>query len=351
MTRGTYEARGLPAGEGNRVQGKWQARCERPPELVAPTRVDPAGVTGPTPDAARGKRWRQTSSGRFVPACVDELLVEQRILEQGTRLRSWGAVTAWASLRWQGAAFFEGVTFPEGELLPIPLVLGPANLAPDPRVAISKAQLAADERSLVEGVWVTSPARALLDEIRRHRQLRQAVVDIEMVLAAGILSSADWTDYLETRNGWTSIRVAREAAGLAGLGCRTPQEVRMALVWMLDAELPRPVCNRPVFDRTGRLIAIPDLFDPVAGCAGEYQGADHKDGQRHRDDVARDQRVRNAGIETFEVVGGDLGDRNLVVKRMLEAHRRSRFLPPERRAWTLEEPDWWSDWAARHGWA
>jgi hypothetical protein len=312
--------------------------------------VDRLGYTGPTPNEARGSRWRQTSTGLFVPSDVDELVVEQRILEQASRLRAWGAVTAWAALRWQGAAFFEGTHFSAGELLPVPLVLGPANLGPDPRVSISKAQLAPEERILVDGIWVTSVERALFDEIRRHQQFRQAVVDIEMVIAAGLITLDDWSAYLEKRNGWTTIQLARDATKLAGLGCRTPQEVRMALVWMLDAELPRPVCNRPIFDLDGQLIAIPDLFDVEAGCGGEYQGADHKEGEQHRRDVDRDQRLRNAEIETFEVVGGDLTDRDLVVKRMVTARRRSKFRPATQRAWTLDEPAWWADWAARHGW-
>ncbi len=123
----------------------------------------------------------------------------------------------------------------------------------------------------------------------------------------------------------------------------------MVLVWLWDAELPRPLCNRPVFDLDGHLLAIPDLFDEAAGCAGEYQGAHHKDGQRHRDDVARHDRLRSAGVEVFEVVGGDLSDTDLVVKRMRAARDRSLFLPPGTRRWTLEQPPWWEPWARERG--
>ena len=110
----------------------------------------------------------------------------------------------------------------------------------------------------------------------------------------------------------------------------------MVLVWVIDADFDRPLCNRPVFDLAGNLLAIPDLFDEEAGCAGEYQGADHKDGERHREDVARHDRLRSVGIEVFEVVGGDMRDTELVAKRMHAARERSLFLPPGRRRWTLE---------------
>ena len=114
----------------------------------------------------------------------------------------------------------------------------------------------------------------------------------------------------------------------------------MLMVWLLDAELSMPLLNREVFDLDGRLIGIPDLFDEEAGLVGEYQGEDHKDGPHHRRDVEREEKFRDHGLEFFEVVGGDLSHRQLVVERMWNARRRAKFLPPESRAWTLEPPPW-----------
>lgn len=324
---------------------EWDPRTERPKDLIAPVGLDPTGRLGPTRHQAAGRRWRQTSIGRYVPSSVPDHL-EQRILEQGCRIRSYGAVTGWAALRWQGARFFEGRDFPGDETLPVPLVTGGRDLRPDPRVSISKAQLAAHERVLAGGIWATRPTRAVFDELRRHGRRRQAIVDVEMTIAAGLMSLVEFQDYVAGHNAWTGIGLARDAAAAAGLGCRSPQEVRMALTWMWDADLPRPLCNVPIFDLEGRLIAIVDLLDARAGCVGEYQGADHKDGDRHRADVAREQALRNHGLEYFEVVGGDLQDRDLTVKRMVSARERSRFEPEARRTWTLHEPAWWAAWAA-----
>lgn len=72
------------------------------------------------PRQARGPRLRQTSVGFDVPASVDGV-VEQRILEQGSRIRTFGAVTGWASLRWQGARFFDGSADAGEGRLPVPL--------------------------------------------------------------------------------------------------------------------------------------------------------------------------------------------------------------------------------------
>ena len=327
---------------------RWSPRLDRPVDLVAPVRVDPTGRAGPTRHQAAGPHWRQTSAGLHVPTSAP-VHVDQRIFEQGHRIRAYGAVTGWAALRWRGAQFFDGTDGPDGGQLPVPLVTGGHDLRPDVRVALSKAQLAPTEREHVAGIWTAVAVRALFDELRRHGQDRQAVVDVEMSIAAGLLTLAELRSYVESRPAWTGIQLARDAAAAAGLGCRSPQEVRMALVWMRDAGLPRPLCNAPVFDLHENLIAIVDLLDVEAGCVGEYQGADHKDGERHRSDVAREQALRDHRLECFEVVGGDVQDRELTAKRMLAARERSRFEAPSRRTWTLRKPKWWHAWAAARG--
>jgi hypothetical protein len=273
--------------------------------------------------------------------------VFQHVLQQGARVGAHGAVTGWASLRFRGARYFDGSA--DGALAPVPLVVGEACLRPGPASVISREQLARDERELVGGIWCTTPERALLDEIRRHRILWRAVADVEVAVAAGLTSFDRFADYVRGRNPWTGIGFARDVVALAGFGCWSRPEVRMALVWTLEAGFGRPLCNVPVFDRAGRLVAIVDLLDPVAGCVGEYQGAHHKDGEQHREDVARGDALRKVGLEVFEVVGGDLSDGALVESRMRSARSRSLFLPDDVRPWTLDQPSWWPAWAAARG--
>ena len=114
----------------------------------------------------------------------------------------------------------------------------------------------------------------------------------------------------------------------------------MRLVWMLDAGLPRPLCNRPVFDLRGRHLGTPDLLDVDAGVIGEYDGAVHLRTRRRARDLARESRFRACGLEYFTIVGSDLHDPSLVVERMRTTRSRalSLVLP---RAWTTEAPDGW----------
>jgi hypothetical protein len=270
---------------------------------------------------------------------VDGSIVEQRILEQAGRIQGYGAVTAWGALRWHGATFFDGTS--EGGTIELPVPLNShTKLNADPRFTMTQEQLAPTEWSVVDGIPVATIQRALFDEVRRRPSVREAANAISMTAAARLTSRHLFALYVAQRHAWTGVPHARMAVALAHDECRSPQEFRMLLVWKLDADLPQPLCSREVYDLDGRLIGIPDLFDPVAGLAGEYQGEDHKDGERHREDVEREERFRDHGIETFEVVGGELGRRQFIAARMHHARARAKFLPPESRAWTLETPPW-----------
>ena len=306
---------------------------------MTPVATDPAGAWGPTRHQAAGPYWRRTSWGMYVPSDVDGSVVEQRIVEQAARISAWGAVTGWAALRWHGATFFDGTSDGGRGQLPVPLVVH-CKLHPDARSTSTQEQLSRSERLVVHGVPVTTVQRALFDEVRRIDGVREKANAISMAAAARLISVQLFGRYVALRGPWTGIQGARDAVLLATDDCRSPQEFRMYVCWLLDAELPEPVLNREVYDLEGRLIGIPDLLDVEAGLAGEYQGADHKSHEQHRHDVEREERFRDHGLEFFEVVGGELSRRSLVVARMLNARRRAKFLPPESRAWTLETPPW-----------
>ena len=321
----------------------WDPWRERPSGLVVPVRIDPAGVTGPTRGQAKRKGWRQCAHGWYVPADVDGDVVEQRILEQAVRLPESGAVTGWASLRWRGATFFDGTAEGGRRVLPVPLRPGGVgNLRHDPRAEISREQLAPYERENVAGISCATVTRATFDEMRREGRLRPAVITLDMAAAAGLISVAEMAAYVATRASWTGVPLVRLALVLATDHSRSPQETRLRLIWVIDAELPPVLVNRAVFDLNGRVLGYPDLLDPVAGVVGEYNGADHRDRDRHQADVVREDRFRSHGLECFTVVADDMSDRALVVDRMRRARSRAKFLTPEARAWTLEPPPWWT---------
>jgi hypothetical protein len=271
---------------------------------------------------------------------VDDSVVEQRILEQGMRVRRNGAVTAWAALRWLGARYFEGVDN-QGERLLVPLLRRSGGRGLEgPQASVARVQLPPYDRIFHRGLWCTTPERATFDEVVRLRTVRPGVVAMCMALAAGITSLQALFDYAERRYAWTGIPVFREVLALSNECFRSPPEVWMYLRWILDAGLPVPMVNPPVFARDGRLLGHPDLFDPEAGLVGEYDGADHLRDDRRRRDSVREELFRDHDLEYFRVVKGELGSGH-VVQRMLKARQRARFLSETERPWTLQPPSWW----------
>lgn len=324
-----------------------------PDDLVWPVRIDPDGRSGPTRGEAQRGRWRAAARGWFVPTDTDSIRVEQRILEQGVRVvGTGGAITAWAALRWRGAQYFDGRGWADHPVLPVPIYRRAGHHPRrQGRAFFSASHMAPPEIEQVHGLPCATVERALFDEMRgqvspTRPHLRTAVVAADMTMAAGLTSRSRLAAYVETRCAWDGVPLVRDALALGSEDSRSPQETRMRLVWVLDAELPPPLCNQPLFDLAGNLVGYPDLLDPVAGMVGEYDGAEHKRADRHRRDVAREARFRDVGLEYFTVVGGDLADRELVVSRMLSTRRRARFLAPDRRAWTLTPPPWWADQTA-----
>jgi len=316
----------------------WDPVCTRPPDLVRPVRIDRTGGI-PTPAMVRGPRWRRCGPGLYVPAAVDNSVVEQRLVEQEARLGPHGAVSAWAALRWYGAAFFDGLATGGARRLPVPLVVG-SDLRPDPEVALSWEQLAPSERVVVAGLPCTTIQRALFDEMRRTGGAWHAVRSMDMAAAAGLISVRLMRAYVEHRYAWTGVPLVRRALDLSSDLSRSPQESTLRLTWVVTAGLGAPLCNQPVFGLDGALLGYPDIFDPFAGVVGEYDGADHLRDDRRRSDTTREERFRDHGLEYFRVVRGEFADFARLASRMHRVRRRARFDNPDVRRWTLVPPAW-----------
>lgn len=313
----------------------WDPRCP-PHALVRPVRVDPAGVRGPTPNQARGPRWRRTSRGWYVPAAVDAGVPEQRVLEASLLLGPGGAVTGWAALRLAGAAYYDGRAGDDDRR--VPLVAGPGQARrPRPGVRWAEDRVEVKETWLRHGVRATRPLRALFDDMRSAHDVRLAAVSMDMAAAAELVSVRRMRDHVRLRAGWNGVGLVRRALDLSDDDSRSPGESRLRLTWTLDTEHPRPLANREVFDERGRLLCVADLLDPVAGVVGEYDGAEHARPGRRSRDAARDSAFRDHGLEVFRVTGYDEHRSDVVRDRTASAYDRARHgrLP---RRWTLDPP-------------
>lgn len=325
-----------------REEHRWSPICSPPVGLVRPVRRQPHDASGPTRAETRGKAWRQSSWGYYVPAEVDGSLPEQRILEQSVRAPAGGAVTGWAGCRVWGARFFDGVRPDGATLMPVPIVTGGPALRGDERIVVLRDRIGPEEIVVRYGIPCARPLRALFDAMRGN-DLRGAVVDMDMMAAAELVSISRMARYAAEHPGWTGLPVVLAALPLASEHSRSPNETRTRLIWMLDAGLPPPLVNQSIFDRSGRLLGIADLLDVEAGVVGEFDGADHRRARRQTKDAGREDRFREHGLEVFHVTGLDLGHTDRVVHRMHSARARALWQPEVERRWTTEAPRSWEE--------
>ncbi|MGB0100513.1 MAG: hypothetical protein WBP61_09550 [Nocardioides sp.] len=314
---------------------RWDPVAPPVPPLVRPVPLDPTGKDGPTRKASRGPRWRRTSAGLFVRAEVDDAAVEQRIVEAAARAGSRGTLTAWAALRLHGGNFFDGLDRDGTTRLPVPISANGDRLRSGDGAAVTEDRIPPDEVVVLHGLRCAAVPRALFDEMRRIGEVREMAVAVGAACAAQLTSVKRMRTYAATRRWYRDVRMVREAVEMACEHCRSPQEDRFRIIWELDAGWGRPLCNRRILDPEGRLIAVPDLLDPVRGVVGEYAGADHRDIDRHESDIGREAALRGAGLEYVEVVGRDLRSRERVIARMEEAAARA---PALTRRWVVGPP-------------
>lgn len=319
----------------------WDPICDWP-RVVVPVPVDPDGITGPTRGQARGRRWRQTSRGLYVPAEVRSTLPEQRIVEKAMLLPPAGAMTGWGSLRVWGGNFFDGLLADRRTEIPVTLCVGPLqHRREQPGVRFSRDRLDPAETIVRYGLSITREKRALFDEMRSAPDTREAVVAMDMAAAAELTSVRRMRKYIGPRQGWNGVPRVRTALDFASEHSRSPNETRMRLIWRLDAGFPEPLVNQPVWDLNGRLLGFADILDPVAGVVGEFDGADHRGARRHSKDVDRESGFRNCELEFFRVTGLDIPQRHVVSKRMTSARSRAKWLPEGQRPWTITPPVGW----------
>jgi hypothetical protein len=311
------------------------------PHLVLPVPRDPEGLTGPTPAETRGPNWRRSSRGRYVGVEV-ELTPQQRILEAAALLPAYGGVTGWAGINWAGGErWFEGFE-PDGRTFrPVVLAVGGDNIRSQPGILDSAERLEPRDLTTVDDVRITTPVRSACFEMRYAFDVRQAAVALSMAAYHDLVSVEEMAEYAWQHNGWTGIPKCRGAVPLAEENCWSPPEVEMVLTWRIDAELPRPLCNHPLFDRAGNHVGTPDMVDVEAGVVGQYEGSLHLLGAQRDVDVYAEERYRRLGLECFTMRNTDRLHPGRMAERMHAARERARWQAERDRAWTVEYPSWW----------
>jgi hypothetical protein len=194
---------------------------------------------------------------------------------------------------------------------------------------------------LLDGLPLTRPERSVSGAAARARSLEDAVRVIDMAAVDDLVSLAELEAYAQRIRGRPGTRLFRAALELADENAWSPQEVAMRVRWK-SGRACHLLCNRPVFDLQGRHLLTPDVLDPSAGVAGEYNGALHDEAPIRRRDLDREDLCRDIGLEVVSMMSSDHRDVSAFERRLAAAYRRARGRSVGR-CWTLEQPAWWVD--------
>lgn len=212
----------------------------------------------------------------------------------------------------------------------VPLVhlTRPAGRAPvrRPDVVPHVRQLPDDDVVLREGVRVTTPVRTFLDLSATLRLAETVELADAVARRVGIDALRDGVSAAPRRRG---LARARAAVRLADPGAESPGESRARLL-LHEAGMLGLRHGVVVRDQDGGWLAAPDLADPAARVAVQYDGLVHLDrgARRWQADVDRDELTRAAGWQLVVLTGRDLRQPHLAVHKVRAAYERAVGVAP-----------------------
>ncbi|MGH3455637.1 MAG: hypothetical protein ACRDP2_14535 [Nocardioidaceae bacterium] len=312
--------------------------------LPTPLTRDALRAAGVTDDQLRGPAWQRMSQGLYLPAGADPTAPLQRILVSGTRLPTDAAIGGWGAARCLGVVECDGVGIDGRTLLDVPAcVPGSGRRRQAGGVQIWADRLPTSDVTETGPLRVTAGPRTCFDGIRHAASTVEAVVFADQLTHAGLVTIAEMADYIAARASSRGVRQARRALELCDPMARNGWETRTRMVWVLDAGLPRPRCNPPLFDLDGNLLGFPDLLDVVAGTVVEYDGGGHRKAIRHSRDNVREELFEDHGLVVCRATREDHEYVADLSTRMTRARDRGVRRDRRRDRWTLDPPpDWGS---------
>lgn len=255
-----------------------------------------ARANGVSRRSLQKRSYRRLAQGIYLPADVELgpsvwLAAAALLMPTGSAVSGLWAAWAWGVDLLPGGPRAVEITIPRGRS-----VIRPSG------IRVRKALLPPSDVVTLDGLRVTSEMRTAFD-LARHGSRDDAVIALDALLYARLISRAGLRRYLKARPGWRGVRSAAAHLDLAEDRAESPMETRLRLV-LLDGGLPPPLVNESVCDEHGRFIARPDLR--IERVIIEFDGAVHRSAERHREDVGRQNALIQAGYIVLRYTATDV---------------------------------------------
>jgi len=311
-----------------------------------------------------GALWQRNTRGFYLFGGAEPTDVDVRIAQAVALLPDGAAIGGWASLYLQGAHDLDGgpdlrITRtarrrrsrasltpghrrapsdePElADVAPVLVSVGPnGKIRPRAGVDISRRILPEDQIAMVGDTPCVVAPRAVVDLVGQQPP-EEGLVSLDAYLRAGLGDAKQVYAHLARH---PLVRARDRVARLLTMAdgrSRSCPESRFRWVWMVEAGLPRPKVNVPLFGPDGTLLGIPDLFDEQSALVGEYDGSQHRDLLAHTDDNLREERLERHNTIVVRATALDVFRRRAsLVARIRAARRDGLARDRSRDRWTL----------------
>lgn len=187
------------------------------------------------------------------------------------------------------------------------------NTHPPGGIVARNEQIAADEFTWA-GLKVATAARTAFD-LGRYLERGQAIARMDALMRARPFSSEEVLLLAKRYRGARGVKLLKDALPLVDGGAASPRETWLRLLF-IDAGLPIPATQIPIFDHNGKLLRTVDMGWEDFMVVAEYDGDQHR---TSRLQYVKDQRV----IPKIERLGW-------IVLRVIKEDRREEIV---QRAW------------------
>ena len=171
-----------------------------------------------------------------------------------------------------------------------------------------------DEVTSIDGIPVTTLARTALD-LGRYQPRDRAVARLDALMRAAPFSCEEVLQLAKRYRGARGVKSLKNALPLVDGGAASPRETWLRLIY-IDAGLPKPTTQIPIFDNDGTLLRTVDMGWEDFKVVSEYDGDQHR---TDRPQYVKDMRV----IPKIERLG-------FIVERVIKEDRPAAIA---RRAW------------------
>jgi hypothetical protein len=197
---------------------------------------------------------------------------------------------------------------------PIELVYRHTHPYPPAGIIARNERIADDEITLIDGIPVSAIARTAFD-LGRYQTRGSAIARLDALMRAAPFSNEEVLLLAKRYRGARGVKRLKNALPLVDGGAASPRETWLRLIY-IDAGLPNPTTQIPIFDTDGTLLRTVDMGWKEFKVLSEYDGDQHR---TDRPQYVKDMRV----IPKIERLG-------YVVDRVIKEDRPAAIV---RRAW------------------